>query len=347
MAPEHLIRIGTINVLPEDARTPIEPIITLWEQINDFFSSYKIAARTHDISKVAEYIVDVDASQVIKDLRLDHDYSTASGDRTDLSDKFFSNLKCGKELVFRLRPVNKPATDCPHTPRRLVDLLLQEIFIAANLCLPASCKFYKITNLDPEGSPPPSMYCYYFEDCARFGRDEGWPKYRQIPFRDAWQWLIDCGVHDLDIAVTPVQRALFSLLEMARYDDFNITEVLLISQALDGLLVKKEEQKQQTLGRRIANLIGTPSKQQNWVKEFYNLRSTIAHGSYPIVRAHTAHENSPEVAEYHEQYFVPLVRAIAALLAILQDMILSRVTEYRFEQHETILRIPLAGQQNV
>ncbi|WP_421249228.1 hypothetical protein [Aeromonas sp. 603359] len=347
MVPEHLIRIGKVNVFPDDARTPIEPIITLWEQINDFFSNYKIAARAYDISKVAEYIVDVDASQVIKDLRLLHEYNTTSGDREDLFYKLYSHLKCGTTLVFRLRPVNEPATNCRHTPRRLVDLLLQEIFIAANLCLPASCKLYKITDLDREDSPPPSMHCFYFEDCARFGRDEGWPKYRQIPFRDAWQWLIDCGIHDLDIAATPVQRALFSLLEMARYEDFNIAEVLLISQALDGLLVKKDEQKQKNLGQRIAKIIGTPSKQQNWMKEFYNLRSTIAHGSYPILREHTPHEESPEVAQYHKQYFVPLVRAIAALLAILQDMVLSRITEYRFAQHETILRIPLTEQQNV
>lgn len=347
MAPELLIRVGPVIISPEDPRTPIEPIIALWEQINEFFSSYKIAVRTHDISKVAEYLVDMDASQVIKDLRLHHELETTSGDRAEQLEKVYSNLKRGITLVFRLRPINKPAVDCPHTPRRLVDLLLQEIFIAANLCLPASCKFYKITDLDREDSPPPSLYCFYFEDCARFGRDEKWPKYSQIPFENAWLWLMGCGIHDLDIAATPVQRALFSLLEMARCDDFNITEVLLISQALDGLLVKKEEQKQQTLGRRIANLIGTPSKQQNWVKEFYNLRSAIAHGSYPIVRAHSAHENSPEVAEYHEQYFVPLVRAIAALIAILQDMILSEITEYRFEQHETVLRIPLAGQQNV
>ncbi|MGY6037176.1 hypothetical protein [Aeromonas sp. AE23HZ002T15] len=347
MAPELLIRVGPVNISPEDARTPIEPIIALWEQINEFFSSYKIAVRTHDISKVAEYLVDMDASQVIKDLRLLHEFETTSGDRAEQFEKFYSNLKRGITLVFRLRPINKPAIDCPYTPRRLVDLLLQEIFIAANLCLPASCKFYKVTDLDREDSPPPSLYCFYFEDCARFGRDEKWPKYSQIPFKNAWLWLMGCGVHDLDIAATPVQRALFSLLEMTRYEDFNIAEVLLISQALDGLLVKKEEQKQQTLGRRIANIIGAPPKQQNWVKEFYNLRSTIAHGSYPILREHTSHEQNPEVALYHEQYFIPLVRAIAALIAILQDMILSEITEYRFEQHETVLRIPLAGQQNV
>lgn len=347
MAPEHLIRIGTMNFAPDDARTPIKPIIALWEQIDNFFSNYKIAARAHDLSKVADYLVDVDASKAIENLRLIHEYNTTSGDRADLFERIYPNLECGITLVFRFRPVNQTAIDCPHTPRRLVDLLLQEIFVAANLCLPASCKFYKVTDLDRTGLPPPSMYCFYFEDCARFGRDDGWPKFREIQFADAWNWLMACGIHDLDIAATPVQRALFSLLEMARYENFNIAEVLLISQALDGLLVKEGEPIQRTLSRRIANIVGTPSKQQNWVKEFYDLRSNIAHGTYPIVREHATHEESPEVSQYHEQYFVPLVRAVAALLAILQDMIVSRATEYRFEQHENIFRIPLTGQRNV
>ena len=341
MAPEHLIRIGPMNFAPDDARTPIKPIIALWEQIDNFFSNYKIAARAHDISQVADYILDVDASKIIENLRFIHEYNTTSGDRADLFKKIYPNLECGTTLVFRIRPVNRTAIDCPHTPRRLVDLLLQEIFVTANLCLPASCKFYNVTNLDRTGLSSPSMYCFYFEDCARFGRDDGWPKFREIQFADAWNWLMACGIHDLDIAATPVQRALFSLLEMARYENFTIIEVLLISQALDGLLVKEGEPIQRTLSRRIANIVGAPSKQQNWVKEFYDLRSNIAHGSYPIVRGHAAHEESPEVSQYHEQYFVPLVRAVAALLAILQDMIVSGATEYRFEQHENIFRIPL------
>lgn len=347
MPTEHLIQVGMMNLAPDDARTPIEPIIAIWEQVDNFFSSYKITARAHEISKVAEYFVDLDASEVIEDLRLIHEYNTTSGDRSGLFDKIYPDLKCGKTLTFRLRPVNQPALDCRHTPRRLVSLLLQEIFVVANLCLPASCKFYKITYPDSGSSSPPSMYCFYFEDCARFSRDDGWPKYRDIPFANAWNWIMACGIHDLDIAETPVQRAIFSLLEMARYDQFNIAEVLLISQALDGLLVEKGEPIQRTLSRRIASIIGTPSKQQNWVKDFYDLRSNISHGTYPIVREHSAHEESPEVAQYHEQYFVPLVRGVAALLAILQDMICTGASGYQFEQHEDILRIPYMGQQDV
>ena len=347
MPTEYLIQVGTVNVAPDDARTPIEPIIAIWEQIDYFFSNYKVGARAHDISKVAEYFVDLDASQVIENLRLIHEFNTTSDDRTALLERIYPDLKCGITLTFRLRPANQPAIDCRHTPQRLVDLLLQEIFIVANLCLPASCKFYKVTYLDNDSLPPPSMYCFYFEDCARFGRDDGWPKYRKIPFANAWNWLMACGIHDLDIAVTPVQRAVFSLFEMARYENFNIAEVLLVSQALDGLLVEKGEPIQRTLSRRIASIVGAPSKQQNWVKDFYDLRSNIAHGTYPIVREHSAHEESPEVAQYHEQYFVPLVRGVAALLAILQDMISTGSSEYRFEQHEDTFRVPFTRQQDV
>ena len=73
----------------------------------------------------------------------------------------------------------------------------------------------------------------------------------------------------------------------------------------------------------------------------------LSSSTYPIVRTHSTHEESPEVAQYHEEYFVPLVRGIAALLAILQDMIIKGASGYKFEQHEDMFRIPFIGQQDV
>ena len=126
---------------------------------------------------------------VIEDIRRIHEYDTTSGDRSDLFDRIFPDLKCGKTLTFRLRPT----LDCCHTPQRLVGLLHQKIFAAASLCLPASCKCHKITYLGSENVPPPTIYGFYFEDFARFTRDDGRPKYRDIPFANAWNWLMACG----------------------------------------------------------------------------------------------------------------------------------------------------------
>lgn len=349
MQTGQLIRVGMMNLAPDDARTPIKPIIAIWEEIESFFSDYKIAARAHDISKLAEYVVDLDASQVINDLRMIDEYNGTTADHEYLLEKICAvdERKCGLTLNFRLTPVNQAATDCSHTPRRLVDLLLQQIFVVANLCLPASCKLYKVSYPDEEYSSPSSMYCFYFESCAHFARKDGWPQYKAISFASAWNWLLACGVHDLDIAKTPVQRAIFSLFELARFDAFNLAEVLFISQALEALLVKDGEPIQRTLARRIKAIVGAPVTHQNWVKEFYDLRSKIAHGSYPIVREKTAHEESEEVSKYHEDYFVPLVWAVAALLAILQDMILHGTSEYGFEQHETISRVSHLEGKNV
>lgn len=342
MQNKQRIQVGMMNLAPDDARTPIKPIIAIWEQIECFFSSHKIAARAYDLSKSAEYLVDLDASHVIKDLRFFDKYSGTTGDTDYLLKKIALEDKqgCGLTLDFYLTPTNQIARDCPHTAHRLVDMLLQQIFVAANLCLPGSCKLYKITYLNKESSLPPSLDCFYFEDCARFAKQDGWPQYKTLEFASVWNWLIARGVHDLDIAKTPVQRAIFSLFELARYDEFNLAEVLFISQALEGLLVKKGDPAiQRTLTRRIKALVGEPAQHQNWVKEFYNLRSNIVHGDYPIMRSKAAHEESLEVSQYHEDYFVSLVRAVAALLVILQGMIYTGASEYRFEQHENVLRV--------
>jgi hypothetical protein len=341
MNEARLIRVGLMNLIPDDARTPIKPIIVLWEQIESFFTGYKISARAYDASKSAEYQVDLDASQVINDLRIADEFDNTASDREYLLKKIAlqDDQKCGLTLDFKLTAINQAARDCPHTPLRLIEMLLQQIYISANLCLPGSSKLYKITYPDLDTKSPPSLHSIYFEDCIRFAIEGGWPQYKILPFESAWGWLIACGVHDLDIARTPVQRAIFSLLELARYEAFNLAEVLFISQALEGLLVKEGEPSQRTLSRRIKAIVGVPANHQNWVKEFYELRSNIVHGSYPIVREKAAHEENREITQYNEDYYLPMVRAVAALIAILQDMICEGAGEYRFEQHETVSRI--------
>ena len=241
MKNERLIRVGLMNLIPDDARTPIKPIIELWEQIESFFSSYRTEARAYDLLKLAEYQVDLDASQVINDLRFTDEFNNTTSDQDYLLNKIKleDEQKCGLTLNFRLTPLNQAARDCPHTQQRLLEMLLQQIFVAANLCIPGASKLYKITYPDKASALPPSLHCFYFEDCARFAREDGWPEYKTLPFEDAWNWLIACGVHDLDIAKTSVQRAIFSLLELARYEEFNLAEVFYISQALEGLLISR------------------------------------------------------------------------------------------------------------
>ena len=114
-----------------------------------------------------------------------------------------------------------------------------------------------------------------------------------------------------------------------------------VKRIIQDRLIKKGEPNQRSLSNRIKTIVGVPAKRQSWVKEFYELRSNIVHGGYPIVRQKTAHEENPEIARYHEDYYVPMVRAVAALIAILQDMIINGASEYRFEQHESMSHIKI------
>jgi len=340
MWEEKLIKVGMFHFCPTDARTPVAPIIQLWEEIGGFFVNYTMKVRAQDLSLSAEYAVSLDVFQIVEDLKNFDNFGNGAGDINYLLKKIEKKDRVGYAIAldFHLTPLNQIAADCKHTPYRLTNMLLQQIFVAANLCLPGSCSLYNITYPEEKLTKPPSLDCYYLEDCGRFARQEGWPRYKDISFSKVWNWLLASGIHDLDIAVTPVQRAIFCLLEMSIYDHFNLAEILFVAQALEGLLVRDGEPSQKSLSRRIKAIIGSPASHQNWVKDFYNLRSTIIHGNYPIIRGHCAHEENIEVQNYHSQYFLPQLRAVAALVAILQDMADANIAEYHFEQHETLCR---------
>ena len=192
MPSHHLITVGIGHLVPTDARTPVEPIISVWQEIESVFANYRVEARAYDQSKTAEYLVTLDASEVLQDLRFFAEYDGSETQLEYLHAKASSleEKRPHVTLKFELTPTNQAALDCPHTPYRLVSLLLQEIFAVANLCYPGACNFFRTTYPEKADVSPPAMYFFYFEDCARFARDGGWPTYQTLSFATAWRWLL-------------------------------------------------------------------------------------------------------------------------------------------------------------
>lgn len=222
-------------------------------------------------------------------------------------------------------------------PLGVVGRFLQHLFLGMNLALPGSCNLFAcrypgVARPDPR---PPNLSGATLESALCHARQVQWPPLNAVPFADVWAWMERVGVKDLAVAREPVHKALFTLLLVADVQTNDPTIILLVAQALEALLVEGRDNIGSILRQRLELVLGARAGGRNWFSKFYDLRSRIAHGDAPLLRPGSLYDigENPEVEDHIADYFRPVDEAVAILLAVLQDLIRSGATKYRFTHH--------------
>jgi hypothetical protein len=177
------------------------------------------------------------------------------------------------------------------------------------------------------------------EFAFRHAFDRGWPPLQLLPFDRCWRWLHREMIYDIDIAESPTHRALFTLLRISATETNEADTILLVVQALEGLLFAGREAIGNTLRQRIGLVLGEPATHKGWFARLYERRSRIAHGAFPMLRPGGYYdEDDPCVGAYFEEFFGPLDEAIAVLLAVLQDLIRNDAQGFEFAESVRYVR---------
>jgi hypothetical protein len=151
------------------------------------------------------------------------------------------------------------------------------------------------------------------------------------PHVETWKWLEKIGFRQCLVAENPVHRALVMLLEAgSEFSSSEPTETLLLARALEGIIGSGGPSVGSVLKERIGLILGIPSSHKGWLKDFYRLRSQIAHGDYILLRNGVATEE--QRCDYSKKFWAPLDRARAVLLALLQRLIIRESKGYKFEE---------------
>ena len=337
---EDKIRIGFRNITPCWDQTSFIPIIKLWQEIQQYFTNYPLSLHSWDDKPNTEqYEISLDTSNVVRFLEVGEHCETNS-------EEFHSMIEEGRKrgFLYYLDITMRYSKDYnvqKLSTYRMLGIFFQQLYLAMNLCVQGAGNFFNACypNNPKPHFPPPELSNHHLENAWIEAHKWGWPKLVELSLPQTWDWLNKHVTYNLNIAKIAPQKAAFVLLEIAKSDIpfFGANEILLLSQVIEGFLVKETDNIGRLLKNRIELILGTPSSDKNWLSKFYNLRSRIIHGDYPIIRPSYYHEKDEDVNNYISEYFVPIIRSIAVVLSLMQDLIKHSSTEYEFK--ETIHRI--------
>ena len=335
------IRLGLGNVGANFGGTETIPIIKLWEEVDEYFTHYKLCIHSWgDWSSTEEYEISLDASNLITFL---HATIDSENDYADYLKIFSEGRKkrywCHLDIeVEALQNQKKQRSSL----FRCIGLFLQQLYLSMNLCVQGAGNFSWACFPDnPEADAPLDLYNGHLESAWMGAREWGWPNLINVSFPQVWNWWDSIGFYELDIAKTAPQKAAFVLLEISsKNKNLGPNEILLISQVLESFFVDEQSNIGKILKRRLGLVLGQPSSHKNGLSKFYDLRSRIIHGDHPIIRPTHYQELDEDVENHISEYFTPIDKTLAVILAILQDLIIHSSIEYEFKETFNRSKLP-------
>jgi hypothetical protein len=110
--------------------------------------------------------------------------------------------------------------------RSIADFYAHELFLLVNLAVPGAL-----------GVASPQLDAYVFEVAWVAAARNGWPAIAPLPLARVVAWYDGLQLGTAQLATTPVARALFALLRLARLDPSEPAALLLLGHALSALRV--------------------------------------------------------------------------------------------------------------
>ena len=317
--------------------TKYGPIIDLWAQVGSALDHYRFS-----LDSLGTWNVTVDVSDVVAICKAAM-VLEESGDATAFDARARRWVETGVPAKLRIvleAPESSLASD--ENMHIILNAVWQELFIVLNMCTEGAGHLNRARCLEPESAR--DLRLGYYGDAIESAwveaREWGWPKLSQLPFKSVWAWLEQSGFRNCSIASAPVHKALVTFLELAQHESlFEPLEVLLLAQSLETLMVGGSGSIGKMLKNRIHLVLGEPTSHKKWITDFYNLRSRIIHGDYPLVRSGVIQE--AESVEYSQKFWRPLDRAIAVLIGLLQNLIVNNSMGFCFE--ERFSYVPIYG----
>lgn len=328
------IAIHCGNVTPNVAGVDHSDVIAGWEKIDEILDQYPL-----DIVADNKTIVSVDSSEVRERLRLlkpeNCDSYFSQLDIEALNEDWSWNHPFSAFLYISVEDsfIGNDEEIYPYLYR-----IIEKIFIVLNVSLRGGCNFGKIT-IDRSKESRKFLSCSTLESAWHAAKVNSWPCLVSLPVIDVWDWLEKYSKVDFILANSPVEKAISVFLHFSYKDDIEATDVLQISQVLESLYLVKGEPKSRGLTRKIPVALGNfPDSKKNIVRDFYNLRSDISHGDFPLFRPGYADTDKgfEEIENHYWHISREIDKGTSIVLATIQFLIKNKAGSMSFSEVLTV-----------
>lgn len=179
-----------------------------------------------------------------------------------------------------------------------------------------------------------SYYSHLFEDTLYIKNPHQLIS-KRIPLKRAFQWMISVFLIFTNVAQSPVQRCLFSILHMSR-DLYGPISPVWIFYALESIYKCKVGENFSILFKRLSTFLDLPASSQNSIKKklrlLYDLRSGIVHGGLDIDNpsGYLFEDSDEENSSFSKVKLVDF--GFSIMLATIQKMIILEYKDLEFEE---------------
>lgn len=164
---------------------------------------------------------------------------------------------------------------------------LYDFFCIMNLSVPGSCDFLNLQHLKDEKTSGRRLHLssYNFEEAHYQALEEQSPYAKEIDIESVLSWYDGLGLGVKQIAETPIEKSLFSMLHFCKLDG-DLVSVMWIFHALESIYSTRVGEGFSNLVSRISLLLklddeATKEMKKN-LRELYDHRSSIIHGGYKV-----------------------------------------------------------------
>lgn len=215
-------------------------------------------------------------------------------------------------------------------------LFLQQLTVALNLVQPGACR---LLHTEYRGDSGHRYEAQAFDSKLYYGafrnlRDLGWWQRHNPGFTKVWNWLEACEGSHASVALTNLDKVLFTAIKLAEQrDELSSRTALLVLYQLEMLLDCRNPADPRHLRNRMRLILGALPEAADCIGELYAARDGLLLGSRPVLRPPLiAHDSVGEFMEDIDRQNNAVELGTALVLVLLRELISNGAREYVFSE---------------
>jgi len=333
MATSVTVSLHIGKALPYGNERDSDQIIALWQDVNGFFDQRSFTSLDGINGKSKAYKISLDASALLERMESAREQagSFSAWQKAHVQD---AAKALDGTLQITVSADGRATTE--QEAHEVATVFVQQLVLAMTIIAPGSiqtlgARFNGANAHRYEAQQFDSRLMY---GALRTATQNKWPKLTPPSLKQVWTWLERTESSASDIAITDINKALFTLLKVAEQrHEYSARTVLLVLYQLEVLLDCRHQKSPARMRRRAQMALGEMPESADSLGELYEVRYNLFHANAPVHRPPLiCHTTADALRQQLGQHNTAVESGTALVIGLLQDLINNNSTAYVFRE---------------
>lgn len=324
------------NIIPHADERTSQSIIDIWQEAAEVLTTCTLPCIHPGNGKLVDLNVKADFSAILKRLQTAR---TESGSFDAWRRLHLQNSATPVDASLPL------SLNCNTTALSFGDafalgcVFQQQLYLTLNLALPGACQMLGVSFRGEEAHlyEAQSFDSKVFYDARMSSHQQNWPTLASLSIEQVWHWLGQTGLSRTDIALSAINKVLFTLLKLGRQSHrYGSRSALLVIQQIELLLGQTDllgQEETARLRERCKLVLGDIPEAADCFIALFQLRTDLLQGQHPVRRpplvGHTLSEENRELVAAHNS---AIELGASMIIGLLQNLIIKDKQQFVFRE---------------